>query len=156
MTTGDPYDLQRFVAAQDAGGTYDRAAAELRAGRKTSHWMWFVFPQIAGLGHSLMARRYAIASLDEARAYLAHPLLGARLRECAALVAAVEARPLRAILGSPDDLKFHSSMTLFALAGGDQPVFAQALDKYFAGALDLATLGILGLSSPSGGRTAPA
>jgi uncharacterized protein (DUF1810 family) len=149
----DPHDLQRFVTAQ--APVYDQVRAELRRGRKASHWMWFVFPQIAGLGQSLMARRYAIASLDEACAYLAHPLLGARLRECAALVAA-EARPLRATLGSPDDLEFHSSMTLFALACSDEPVFAQALDKYFAGAADPATLAALRLSPPAGGSAAPA
>jgi uncharacterized protein (DUF1810 family) len=137
----DPYDLQRFVAAQ--APVYDEVRAELRRGRKTSHWMWFIFPQIAGLGHSLMAQRYAIASLNEARAYLAHPLLGPRLRECAALVTAVEARPLRAILGAPDDLKFHSSMTLFARASDNDPVFAAALGKYFAATPDPETLKIL-------------
>jgi len=134
----DPHDLQRFVDAQ--APIYDQAREELRRGRKASHWMWFVFPQIAGLGHSAIAQRYAIASLAEARAYLDHPLLGQRLRECAALVSAVEDKSLNAILGSPDDLKFHSSMTLFALASGDEPVFAQALAKYFAGARDPATL----------------
>lgn len=133
----DPHDLQRFVAAQ--AGVYDQVREELRRGRKASHWMWFVFPQIAGLGHSATARRYAIASLAEACAYLAHPVLGPRLRECAALVTAVEGKTLNAILGSPDDLKFHSSMTLFALASDNDPVFVAALDKYFAGALDPAT-----------------
>jgi uncharacterized protein (DUF1810 family) len=134
----DPHDLQRFVTAQ--AGVYDEVREELRRGRKASHWMWFVFPQIAGLGHSAIARRYAIASLAEARAYLAHPVLGPRLRECAALVTAAPGKSLNAILGSPDDLKFHSSMTLFALASDQEPVFVQALDKYFAGAPDLATL----------------
>ena len=134
----DPHDLQRFVDAQ--APIYDQVREELRRGRKASHWMWFVFPQIAGLGHSAMAQRYALASLAEARAYLDHPVLGPRLRECTALVTAVDGRTLNAILGSPDDLKFHSSMTLFALASGNEPVFAQALAKYFAGVRDPATL----------------
>jgi uncharacterized protein (DUF1810 family) len=137
----DPHDLQRFVTAQ--APVYDQVLGELRRGRKASHWMWFIFPQIAGLGHSVMAQRYAIASIEEARAYLAHPLLGPRLRECAALVTAVEDRPLRAILGAPDDLKFHSSMTLFAIASDNEPEFADALAKYFAAAPDPATLKIL-------------
>lgn len=134
----DPHDLHRFVTAQ--APVYDQVRDELRRGRKASHWMWFVFPQIRGLGHSAMAQRYAVASLDEARAYLDHPVLGPRLREAAALVTAVEGKSLNAILGSPDDLKFHSSMTLFAVASGAEPVFAQALDKYFAGEPDPATL----------------
>jgi len=148
----DPHDLQRFVTAQ--APVYDQVRGELRRGRKASHWMWFVFPQIAGLGHSAMARRYAIASLDEARAYLDHPALGPRLREAAALVTAVEGKSLNAILGSPDDLKFHSSMTLFALASGNEAVFTQALAKYFAGQPDPATATIVGISPPSGGSTA--
>jgi uncharacterized protein (DUF1810 family) len=134
----DPHDLQRFVSAQ--APVYDRIRGELRRGRKESHWMWFVFPQITGLGHSAMARRYAIASLDEARAYLDHPVLGPRLRECAALVTAQAGRSLQAVLGSPDDLKFHSSMTLFALASDDDPVFVRALETFFAGQKDPATL----------------
>jgi uncharacterized protein (DUF1810 family) len=137
----DPHDLQRFVKAQ--APVYDQVREELRRGRKASHWMWFVFPQIRGLGHSAMAQRFAIASLDEARAYLDHPVLGPRLRESAALVNAVEGRSLNSILGSPDDLKFRSSMTLFALASGNEPVFVHALDKYFAGDPDPATLEIL-------------
>ena len=150
----DPHDLQRFVTAQKP--VYDQVRDELRRGRKASHWMWFVFPQVAGLGHSAMAQRYAIASLDEARAYLDHPVLGPRLREAAGLVTAVEGKSLNAILGSPDDLKFHSSMTLFALASGNEAVFVEALGKYFAGKGDWATLGIIGVSSPSGGSTGEA
>ena len=137
----DPHDLQRFVAAQ--APVYEQVRDELRRGRKASHWMWYVFPQIAGLGHSAMAQRYAIASLDEARAYLAHPVLGPRLRGSTALVTAAQGKSLNAILGSPDDLKFHSSVTLFALASGNEPVFTQALDKYFAGQPDPATLAIV-------------
>ncbi len=133
-------DLERFVAAQDAGGTYDRALAELRAGRKTSHWMWFVFPQIAGLGRSGMAQRYAIASLGEARAYLAHPVLGPRLRECAAALLAHHGASAERILGGIDAMKLRSSMTLFARAAPDDPVFADVLDRYFGGAADEETL----------------
>lgn len=132
------FDLQRFVDAQ--APVYDAVLAELRAGRKCSHWMWFIFPQIAGLGRSAMALRYAIASLGEAKAYLAHPLLGARLRECSALVAAIEGRTANAIFAYPDDLKFHSSMTLFAQASPADTVFQACLDKYFGGAPDAATL----------------
>ena len=139
METDDPYDLQRFVAAQDAGGTYGRAAAELRAGRKTSHWMWFVFPQIAGLGYSPMARTYAITSLAEARAYLAHPVLGARLAECAAIVAGLPDRTAEQIFGEVDALKLRSSMTLFMHAAPGEPVFRQVLDRYFGGIPDSAT-----------------
>src|SRR5215467_13288196 len=109
----DPYRLDRFVQAQDSNGSFQRAVAELRAGRKVSHWMWFVFPQIEGLGFSIMAQRYAIGSRAEAEAYLAHPVLGPRLIECTRLVLAVTGKTIRAILGSPDDLKFRSSMTLF-------------------------------------------
>ena len=142
----DPYDLQRFVDAQDR--VYARVVAELRAGRKTSHWMWFVFPQVAGLGSSPTAQQYAINSLDEARAYLAHPVLGARLRECTQLVLDVKDRDLSDILGYPDDLKFHSSMTLFAALDGVPPVFAAALRQLFAGKPDAKTLEILGRSGP--------
>jgi uncharacterized protein (DUF1810 family) len=134
----DPYNLHRFLAAQ--APVIERVREELRAGCKRGHWMWFVFPQIAGLGHSDMARRYAIASLDEARAYLAHEILGPRLIECAALVVAVEGRSIGEIFGSPDDLKFHSSMTLFARAAPEEPVFKEALRKYFGGAEDRATV----------------
>lgn len=134
----DTYDLDRFVAAQ--APIFAQATAELAAGSKRSHWMWFVFPQIEGLGASAMAQRYAIRSLDEAHAYLDHPLLGARLRECAALVNRVQGRSAHEIFGSPDDLKFHSSMTLFAAAAPQEPLFAEALRKYFDGRRDPLTL----------------
>jgi uncharacterized protein (DUF1810 family) len=133
----DPYDLQRFVAAQDAGGSYDQATAELRRGRKTSHWMWFVFPQIAGLGHSPVARMYAISGLAEA--YLAHPVLGPRLAECAAIVGGLSGRTAEQIFGGIDALKLRSSMTLFLRAAPGQPVFRQVLDQYFGGRPDPAT-----------------
>ena len=137
----DPYDLQRFVTAQ--AGVHDQALDELRRGRKQSHWMWFVFPQIAGLGSSPTALFYAVRSLDEARAYLAHPVLGPRLREAAAAVNAVENRSAHEIFGSPDDLKFRSSMTLFHEAAPDEPLFRAALDKYSGGAPDVRTLELL-------------
>ena len=130
----DAFDLDRFVQAQDP--VLAQVRRELAEGRKRSHWMWFVFPQLKGLGRSATARHYGIASLAEARAYLAHPVLGRRLAECAALVNRVEGRSVHEIFGSPDDLKFHSSMTLFAAADPDAPVFREALDKHFAGALD--------------------
>jgi uncharacterized protein (DUF1810 family) len=165
-TRSDPYRLERFVAAQDAGGTYDRAVAELRAGAKVSHWMWFVFPQIAGLGLSTISRQYAIGSLDEARAYLAHPVLGPRLRECARIVAGTAGRSAERIFGPVDAMKLRSSMTLFAAAdsetvdgepvdgepaggepSGGEPgdgepggnVFRAVLAKYFDGTADEAT-----------------
>lgn len=137
----DPFDLQRFVAAQDP--VYARVLAELRDGRKQSHWMWFVFPQIAGLGSSPMAQRYAIRSAAEAEAYLLHPVLGARLRECTRLVNAIDDRDIHAIFGSPDDMKFRSSMKLFAAITTDSTDFLAALDKYFDGAPDTATLATL-------------
>jgi uncharacterized protein (DUF1810 family) len=130
---GDPFDLQRFVEAQDSGGTYDRALAELRGGRKVSHWMWFVFPQIAGLGRSPVAARFAISGLDEARAYLAHPVLGPRLVESAGALAGQRGRSAAQILGDVDALKLRSSMTLFARAAPDEPVFAAVLERYFDG-----------------------
>ncbi|MGO8888166.1 MAG: DUF1810 domain-containing protein [Streptosporangiaceae bacterium] len=139
MTTDDPYDLQRFVAAQDAGGTYERAAAELRRGRKTSHWMWFVFPQIAGLGFSPTSRMYAITSLDEARAYLRHPVLGARLTECAAILAGQPGRSAAQIFGDLDAQKLRSCITLFLHAAPGEAVFRQVLDQYFGGLPDPAT-----------------
>jgi uncharacterized protein (DUF1810 family) len=139
METDDPYDLQRFVAAQDAGGIYQHATAELRAGRKTSHWMWFVFPQIAGLGYSPVSRTYAITSLAEARAYLAHPVLGARLAECAAILAGLPDRTAEQIFGEVDALKLRSSMTLFMHAAPGEPVFRLVLDRYFGGVPDSAT-----------------
>jgi uncharacterized protein (DUF1810 family) len=135
----DPYALERFVQAQDRGGTYDTALAELRAGRKRSHWMWFVFPQIAGLGRSPMAQEYAIRSLDEARAYLDHPVLGARLRESAGVLAARSGLSASDILGGIDAIKLRSSMTLFARAAPGEPVFAAVLDRYFDGEPDPAT-----------------
>jgi uncharacterized protein (DUF1810 family) len=135
----DPYDLNRFVTAQDAGGTYDHAVAELRRGRKTSHWMWFVFPQIAGLGYSPTSRRFAISSLDEARAYLAHPVLGPRLIECAGIVAQTQDRTAEQMFGDLDALKLHSSVTLFLRADPGAPVFARVLDQYFDGLPDPAT-----------------
>jgi uncharacterized protein (DUF1810 family) len=133
----DPFDLDRFVKAQDP--VLRQVRAELRAGDKRTHWMWFVFPQLAGLGRSGTARYYALASLGEARAYLAHPLLGPRLIECTSLVNAVDGRSAHRIFGSPDDLKFHSSMTLFALAQPNERTFSNALRKYFDGAPDRLT-----------------
>jgi uncharacterized protein (DUF1810 family) len=138
----DRFDLQRFVDAQRP--VYDTVRAELRAGRKRTHWMWFIFPQIEGLGRSDMARHFAIASLHEARAYLVHPVLGARLRECSRLVADLDGHAVDAIFPYPDDLKFHSSMTLFARAAPDEAVFGDCLRKYFGGAPDAATLQRLG------------
>ena len=126
-------DLERFVRAQDEHQTYDQAVRELRRGRKTSHWMWFVFPQIAGLGHSPMAQAYAIADLAGARAYLAHPVLGPRLVECAEIVASHSGSTAEQIFGGIDAMKLRSSMTLFARAAEDQPVFAAVLDQYFDG-----------------------
>lgn len=136
----DPFDLQRFVTAQ--APVYARVVAELSAGYKQSHWMWFIFPQIAGLGFSAMAQRFAIASRAEAEAYLAHGTLGPRLIDCTRLVLAVKNRTINEILGSPDDLKFRSSMTLFG-AVSDNPVFASAITVYYAGVGDEATLDIL-------------
>ena len=137
----DPFDLERFVEAQ--APVYPRVLSELRHGRKQSHWMWFIFPQLAGLGHSPMAQRFALGSRDEASAYLGHGVLGARLSECTALVNAVEGRTIREILGSPDDLKFRSSMTLFA-AVSSNPEFAAAIAKFYGGTPDRKTLDLLG------------
>jgi uncharacterized protein (DUF1810 family) len=134
------HDLERFVAAQDAHGTYDQALAELRSGRKTSHWMWFVFPQIAGLGRSAMAQAYAIADLDEARAYLQHPVLGPRLVTAAESVLTHRDRPAEQILGSIDATKLRSSMTLFSQVDPGQTVFRSVLDQFFDGEEDPATL----------------
>ncbi|HEX3567907.1 MAG TPA: DUF1810 domain-containing protein [Acidimicrobiales bacterium] len=138
--TGDPFDLERFVQAQDDGDTYAVALEELRRGRKTSHWMWFVFPQIAGLGHSAMSRTFAISSLEEARAYLGHTVLGPRLIECAGILASgPEGITAEQIFGTVDAQKLHSSMTLFMRATPDQPVFADVLDRYFGGRPDVPT-----------------
>jgi uncharacterized protein (DUF1810 family) len=136
----DPFDLQRFVDAQ--APVYRRVLAELRQGQKQSHWIWFIFPQLAGLGHSPMAQRFAIGTREEAVAYLGHGVLGPRLSECTALVNAVEGRTIREILGSPDDLKFCSSMTLFGAVSSD-PEFAEALRKFHGGTPDRRTLALL-------------
>ena len=133
-----PHDLERFVLEQDRD--YHQVVDELRRGRKSSHWIWFIFPQIAGLGRSAMSQHFAIGSLDEARAYLAHPVLGPRLRECARLVLAVEGRTAEEILGSIDSMKLRSSMTLFHRAAPDEPEFALVLDRYYDGVEDEATL----------------
>ncbi|MEJ8824269.1 DUF1810 domain-containing protein [Variovorax humicola] len=138
-----PVDLQRFVDAQ--APVIKTVTEELRAGRKRSHWMWFVFPQLDGLGHSAMARRYAIASLNEARAYLRHPVLGPRLEAWSALVLQVPDASIHEIFGSPDDMKFRSSMTLFAQAAPDKGIFTECLRKYFGGVGDPATLALLSI-----------
>lgn len=135
----DPFELQRFVDAQNSDGTYDTAIAELRSGRKTSHWMWFVFPQLAGLGRSPMSRRYAVTSLDEARAYLGHPVLGPRLLEAAGIVAVTQARTAVALFGSIDAQKLESSMTLFRRAAPTESVFGQVLGRFYDGQPDPAT-----------------
>ena len=134
----DPFNLERFVDAQ--APVYEQVRRELKVGRKQSHWMWFICPQIAGLGQSPMSIRFAIASLDEAKAYLAHPVLGARLRECARFTLDVEGRSAQDIFGPIDEMKFRSSMTLFARAAPDEDIFQRCIDKYFAGAADPATL----------------
>jgi uncharacterized protein (DUF1810 family) len=130
----DPFNLKRFVEAQ--ASVYDQVCSELKAGVKRTHWMWFIFPQIAGLGYSSMAARYAISSLEEAKAYLEHPVLGARLVECTELVNRIPGHRIHDIFGSPDDLKFRSSMTLFAKAAPENPTFKHAIEKYFAGKYD--------------------
>ena len=134
-------NLTRFVEAQNP--VYSRVCSELRAGAKTSHWMWFVFPQIKGLGHSAMAQRFAISSVDEAREYLEHPVLGVRLRECTELVCAVTGKSAHEIFGAPDDLKFRSCMTLFAGVAGEGSIFQEALKKYFADEPDALTLRLI-------------
>jgi uncharacterized protein (DUF1810 family) len=138
MTSPDPYDLQRFIEAQR--DSYTRALQELKAGRKQSHWMWYIFPQIQGLGRSAMAQKYAITSLAEAKAYLDHAILGPRLRECTRLVIEMKGSPIEDILAYPDDLKFHSSMTLFAHAAADNQIFLDALKNFFRAEFDSATL----------------
>jgi uncharacterized protein (DUF1810 family) len=138
--TPDPYGLERFVAAQDQAGTYETAVDELRSGRKRSHWMWFVFPQIAGLGQSPTSRRYAISSLEEARAYLAHEVLGPRLIECARILVGLSGgHSAQDVFGGIDAMKLRSSMTLFARADPANPVFQSVLDAYFDGVRDEAT-----------------
>jgi uncharacterized protein (DUF1810 family) len=134
----DPYELSRFVQAQD--GVYDDAVAELRAGRKRSHWMWFVFPQIAGLGRSWAAQRFAIGSLDEARAYLQHPVLGPRLLDCADVLLADGEHTATGIFGELDAMKLRSSMTLFQLAAPQESVFGRVIDRFFEGAPDAETI----------------
>lgn len=137
----DPFDLERFVQAQDP--VIDAVRRELRAGRKSTHWMWFVFPQLRALGRSPAAQRYGIASLAEAQAYMAHPVLGSRLVECAELVRAVQGRTAHEIFGSPDDLKLRSSMTLFAAAAPEVAVFTDVIRKYFRGMPDPLTVDLL-------------
>lgn len=134
----DPHNLKRFVEAQDR--VFEQALSELRAGRKTGHWMWFIFPQIAGLGRSETARKFAIASRDEAEAYLQHPILGPRLRECARAVCRLEGLSAYQIFGHPDDMKFRSSMTLFSKVAADNDIFEEAIRKYFRGEFDNLTL----------------
>jgi uncharacterized protein (DUF1810 family) len=141
----DPHDLSRFVSAQ--AGDYDRALAEIRSGRKKSHWIWYIFPQVEGLGFSSMSRRYSIKSVDEARAYLDHPLLGPRLVECAEAAMGVEGRSAYQIFGSPDDMKLKSCATLFASVSPPDSVFARLLDKYYQGQRDGQTLQWLGSAS---------
>ncbi|GAC1535865.1 MAG: DUF1810 domain-containing protein [Acidimicrobiales bacterium] len=136
----DPFDLQRFVDAQDADGIYEAAVRELSYGRKRSHWMWFVFPQITGLGHSATANRYALSGLDEARAYLAHPVLGPRLLECVRILVAAPDRNPVVLLGATDAQKLQSSMTLFDLASPAHHGFATVLDLYFGSEPDLETI----------------
>ncbi len=142
LDSNDPFGLSRFVEAQDR--VYGSVLAELKSGQKRSHWMWFIFPQIAGLGHSATSMHYSIKSVEEARAYLGHPVLGKRLVECSAVLLDVEGRSASAIFGYPDDMKLKSSMTLFASAASDpHSVFDQVLDKYFQGQRDSATLEIM-------------
>jgi uncharacterized protein (DUF1810 family) len=141
--TADPFDLERFVAAQDAHGTYHRALDELRGGNKTTHWMWFVFPQVAGLGSTATAVRYAVGSLTEARAYLAHPVLGRRLLECVKALCDLDSRDPVQVLGGTDAMKLRSSMTLFAAADPAEPLFRTVLEQYFDGAHDERTRDLL-------------
>ena len=145
MANGDPYDLERFVEAQR--GVFEQACAELLRGRKTGHWIWFIFPQIAGLGFSAMSQMYSIESLDEARAYLRHPVLGPRLREICGIVNGIEGKAAHEIFGSPDDMKLRSSMTLFARATQDNAIFIDVLRKYFSGVEDERTVELLGHAS---------
>lgn len=137
----DPFNLQRFIDAQKS--TFEAASEELRKGRKTGHWIWYIFPQLQGLGRSAMSQEYGIASLEEARAYVTHPTLGPRLREITSIVNAIEGRTIHEIFGYPDDMKFRSSMTLFARATQENAEFVQALQKYFAGQSDQLTVSLL-------------
>jgi uncharacterized protein (DUF1810 family) len=146
----DPFDLSRFVLAQDDRGTYERALAELEAGRKQSHWMWFVFPQFASLGHSEMSRRYAIGSRQEAEAYLADPLLAERLERCAVALLSHEGIDAQAIMGDVDALKLHSSMTLFAEVSRRPSVYGRVLERYFGGVPDPTTVELLARSVSTG------
>jgi uncharacterized protein (DUF1810 family) len=140
----EQYNLGRFVEAQESGATYQQALDELRRGRKTSHWMWFIFPQVAGLGQSPTARYYAVSSLAEAKEYLRHPVLGPRLLECSRVVGATEVKTAVEIFGGTDAQKLRSCMTLFMRAAPDEPVFSQVLDRYFSGQADPATDGLIG------------
>lgn len=146
MAPQQAFELERFVEAQ-SGGTHEHAVAELRSGRKRSHWMWFVFPQLQGLGYSAMARRYGITGIDEARAYLAHPVLGPRLQECAAILHEISGSSALDIFGPTDAMKLRSSLTLFAQAAGSGSVFETLLDKYFGGERDDLTLAMLQLQA---------
>jgi len=143
----DPHNLQRFLEAQAL--VYDQVLTELRHHQKTTHWIWFIFPQLAGLGASPTSQRFAIESLEEATAYLAHPILGPRLIECTQLVLAAYPKPVLQILGTPDDLKFRSSMTLFAHTPNPNPIFTQAISIHFHGESDNLTLKLLGISAPT-------
>ncbi len=145
MNSDDPYDLNRFLSAQE--GVYERALAELNSGQKRTHWMWFIFPQIDGLGYSPTAKLYSIKSIEEARQYLNHPVLGKRLLECTEAVVALKGGSVSEIFGYPDDLKFKSSMTLFEKVAGSGSVFSAALDRYCYGGRDAATLRLLEKSS---------
>jgi uncharacterized protein (DUF1810 family) len=149
----DPCSLKRFQAAQDKGGTYRRAVSELRAGRKASHWMWFVFPQLRGLGQSATSKAYAISSLAEARAYLEHPVLGPRLVQCARILAELQGQSAQEILGATDAMKLRSSMTLFATAAPGEEIFAAVLTKYFDGLADTDTQRRLEARQSGGERT---
>jgi uncharacterized protein (DUF1810 family) len=146
VSEGDPYDLERFVRAQERD--YPRALAEIKNGRKQSHWMWYIFPQFTGLGASEMSRRYAIRSLDEARAYLAHPILGSRLRECMAMLLEIEGKSAHDIFGSPDDLKLRSCATLFAQVAPNDSSFRHVLATFFANTGDAETLRLLAARLP--------
>jgi uncharacterized protein (DUF1810 family) len=139
VSTPDPFDLARFVAAQDAGGSYQQAVAELRNGRKVSHWMWYVFPQIAGLGQSATSKLYALSSVAEASAYLAHPVLGPRLRECAEILTGLCGRTAEQVFSGIDAMKLRSCMTLFRHAAPTEPLFREVLEQYFTGTADPVT-----------------